>query len=264
MTTTIFSIASQKGGVGKSTTAINLSVGLARQNVSTLLVDLDPQANATNGLGIKTVFGSSIYSSLHGKESAVNQVMKTSQDNLHIIPSEPNMIAIEIDLSHKNDYLLQLYHCMQPLKKLNRFRVIILDSPPALGLLSMNSLIAADYLLIALQCEYLAMEGLQKILDVVNQIKITKKNNNINIGGVLMTMYDVRTGLSRKIDERVRSQLGDYVFETVIPRSIRLSEAPFFGQSIFDYDPFSPGSLAYKKLTLELIERFSLNYSLHS
>jgi chromosome partitioning protein len=255
----VFTIANQKGGVGKSTTAINLSVGLAMKGVSTLLIDLDPQANATSGLGFPKEAGKSLYGPLHGEGNALDLVQSIEEHpGLFIIPSEVDMAAIEMELGQQQDYLQRLRQVMAPLKASGKFGAIILDCPPALGMISMNSLAAADYLLVALQCEYLAMEGLQQILDVVKKLRDAGVNSSLEVGGILLTMYDVRTNLSRQVEEEVRTHFKNLVFQTVVPRSIRLSEAPSFGQSIFDYDPLSPGAVAYKRMTHEVIKRFNL------
>ncbi len=254
----VFSIANQKGGVGKTTTAVNLSVALARRNVPTLLVDLDPQANATSGLGFSKEAGRSLYGPLHGEGAAADKVLETKQKNLYLIPSEVDLAAMEIELGHKEDYLVQLRNCLQPLVSTDRFGAVILDCPPALGLISMNSLALADYLLIALQCEYLAMEGLSQILNVVEQLRQAGVNTKLSVGGIIMTMFDVRTNLSRQVVEEVRKHFPELMFESLIPRSVRLSEAPSFGQSIFEYDPLSSGATAYNKLSAEVAKRFGL------
>lgn len=258
MPTKVFSIANQKGGVGKTTTAINLAVGLARRKVSTLLIDLDPQANATSGLGFEKEPGGSLYDALHGEGGAMDKVQETREKNLWIIPSEVDLSAIEVELGQKEDYLVQLKQVLEPLKESGQFSAIVLDCPPALGMISMNSLAAADYLLVALQCEYLALEGLGSILSVVEQLREAEVNENLEVGGILMTMYDSRTKLSKEIVDEVRNYRPDLLFKTLIPRTVRLSEAPSFGKSIFEYARLNPGSFAYGKFAKEVIERFGL------
>ena len=258
MDCTVFSIANQKGGVGKTTTAINLAWALADRKIPTLLVDLDPQANATSALGFEKTPGSSLYGALHGDDAADERVVETRQKNLYLIGSEVDLAAIEIELGQQEDYLVRLRDVLKPLRACGKYRVIILDSPPALGMISMNGLAAADYLLIALQCEYMAMEGLGQIMSVVEQLTTAEVNPGLSVGGVLMTMYDKRTNLSKQVVEEVRGHLGELVFDTIIPRSVRLSEAPSFGQSIFEYERFGAGSSAYKSLAKEFIKRFGL------
>lgn len=258
MSVKIFSIANQKGGVGKTTTAINLSSALAQKGLRTLLIDLDPQGNATSGLGLEKRKGGSLYGVLHGEGSAADKVIQTRQKNLFIIPSEVDLAAIEVELAQSENYLLKLKECLRPIKNSNSVDAIILDSPPALGLLSMNGLSAADYLLIALQSEYLALEGLSQILNVVEELKEQRVNAALEVGGIVMTMFDIRTRLSTQVLDEVKKHFADKLFKTIIPRSIRLSEAPSFGQSIFDYDPQSSGAIAYANLGKEMINRFNL------
>ncbi len=258
MPATVFTIANQKGGVGKTTTAINLSAALAEENVRTLLIDLDPQANATSGLGFPKEAGRSLYGPLHGESDAMQKIIETGIPNLSLIPSEVDLAAIEMEFSQKEDYLVQLRRCIDPLLNSDNFRAVILDCPPALGMISMNALAAADYLLIALQSEYMAMEGLGQILKILEQLKEAGVNKNVQLGGIVMTMFDVRTNLCRQVVEEVRRHFTDAVFKTIIPRSIRLGEAPSFGQTIFQYEPISKGSLAYRELGLEVIQRFGL------
>jgi chromosome partitioning protein len=253
-----FTIANQKGGVGKTTTAISLAAGLAAENVPTLLIDLDPQANATSGLGFDKVEGQSLYHALLGEDSTDDKILETSTPNLYLIPSEVDMAAIETELAKKENYLVRLRDTLKSIRTDKRFRAVIFDCPPSLGMLSMNAMAAADYLLISLQCEYLAMEGLGQILNVLEQIKDAEINPDLELGGIIMTMYDVRTNLSRQVVSDVRQHFGKGVFSTMIPRSIRLGEAPSFGQTIFQYDPLSSGALAYKELTAEIIKRFKL------
>ncbi len=255
----ILTIANQKGGVGKTTTAINLSYALAAQGIRTVLVDLDPQANATSGLGLEKLEGSSLYGPLCGEGTALEKIQPVgASDCLFMIPSEVDMAAIEIELIQRDDYLLQLRKCLTPLRASGAYDAIILDCPPALGMLSMNSLAAADYLLIALQCEYLAMEGLGQILKVVDKLHAAEVNPDLALGGILMTMFDQRTNLAHQVVGEVRNHFDEKVFRAMIPRSIRLSEAPSFGQSIFEYDPDSSGANAYRYLAEEVIERFRL------
>jgi chromosome partitioning protein len=259
MPATTFTIANQKGGVGKTTTAINLAAALAAMGIPTLVIDLDPQGNATSGLGVERQDGRSIYGPLHGEGSAVDMIVETSINNLWILPSEMDLAAAEMELAQTQNYLVRLREVLKPIHESDRFKVIIIDCPPALGMLSMNSLAAADYLLIALQCEYLALEGLGQILRVVDRLKSANVNDALQIGGVVMTMFDIRTNLSRQVVDEVRNHLPDKIFETVIPRTVRLSEAPSFGKTIFDYDPHSPGATAYKNLAKELGKRFNLS-----
>ena len=258
MPATVFTIANQKGGVGKTTTAINLAAALADKKIATLIIDLDPQGNATSGLGIEREEGRSIYGPLMGDGDAGSMIVETHVSGLSLLPAETDLAAAEIELAQKPDYLLQLRHALRPLAESDRFRVIFIDCPPALGLLSMNSLAAADYLLIALQCEYLALEGLGQILKVVDRLHEAGVNGRLEIGGVIMTMYDIRTNLSRQVVEEVKTHLPDKIFGTVIPRTIRLSEAPSFGKTIFEYDASSPGSGAYRNLAKEVMQRFRL------
>ena len=259
MSATVFTIANQKGGVGKTTTAVNLSYALADKGVRTVLVDLDPQANATSGLGLEKIEGGSLYGPLCGDGTALEKVQPVgASDCLFIIPSEVDMAAIEIELVQRDNYLIQLREVLQPLRESDDYDVIVLDCPPALGMLSMNSLAAADYLLIALQCEYLAMEGLGQILKVVDKLREAGVNDHLKLGGILMTMFDQRTNLGQQVVGEVRNHFDELVFRTMIPRSVRLSEAPSFGQSIFEYEPNSSGAHAYRYFADEVIERFKL------
>jgi chromosome partitioning protein len=258
MPTTVFTIANQKGGVGKTTTAVNLAAALAEKKIHTLVVDLDPQANATSALGIEKQAGKSLYGPLRGEGSAFEMITPTVYEHLALIPSEEDLAAAEIELAQGENYLARLRGVLEPLRASNGYRAIIIDCPPALGMLSMNSLAAADFLLITLQCEYMALEGLGQILRNVERLKSANINPALELGGVVMTMFDVRTNLSRQVVDEVKKHLPDKIFDSVIPRTVRLSEAPSFGKTIFAYDPASPGATAYKNLAKEVIERFGL------
>ncbi len=258
MAAKVFAIANQKGGVGKTTTAINLAAGLARRKIKTLLIDMDQQASATSALGIEKKAGASLYKVLIGDAQAVEKILPTGRDNLSIIPSEVDLSAIEMELSASENYLMRLREVLAPIRQSEMFDAIVIDAPPSLGLLSMNSLVASDYLLIALQCEYLAMEGLGQIMGVVSQLQAAGVNDSLQVGGILMTMYDARTNLSKQVVDEVKNHLKSLVFKTIIPRTVRLAEAPSFGRTIFEHAPFNEGSFAYDKLAKEVINRFNL------
>ena len=259
MACTVFTIANQKGGVGKTTTAINLAAALAEQKIHTLVVDLDPQANATSALGVEKHEGKSLYGPLRGEGSIFEMLTPTVWPHLALIPSEVDLAAIEIELAQQENYLMRLRSVLDPLRNSGGYRVIIIDCPPALGMLSMNSLAAADHLLIALQCEYMALEGLGQILKVVDRLKNAGVNPTLDVGGIVMTMFDSRTNLSKQVVDEVKQHLPEKIFKTVIPRTVRLSEAPSFGQPIFAYDPAGPGAVAYRALGKEVTGRFGLN-----
>ncbi|MDB6168578.1 MAG: sporulation initiation inhibitor Soj [Verrucomicrobia bacterium] len=261
MATTVFTIANQKGGVGKTTTAVNLAAALAEKKIHTLLIDLDPQANATSAVGVEKQPGKSLYGPLRGEGAAIDMVTPTAYEHLALIPSEEDLAAAEIELAQMENYLMKLRTVLEPLRASNGYRAIIVDCPPALGMLSMNSLAAADYLLITLQCEYLALEGLGQILRNVDRLKSAHVNDALTLGGVVMTMFDSRTNLAKQVVDEVKQHLPDKIFHTVIPRTVRLSEAPSFGKPIFAYDPHGPGSVAYRSLAKEVITRFALGSS---
>jgi chromosome partitioning protein len=185
-------------------------------------------------------------------------ITPTAYEHLAIIPSEEDLAAAEIELAQTENYLMKLRGVLEPVRKSNGYRAIIIDCPPALGMLSMNSLAAADYLLIALQCEYMALEGLGQILRNVERLQAAHVNDSLQLGGVVMTMFDARTKLAKQVVDEVREHLGGKVFDTVIPRTVRLSEAPSFGKPIFAYEPNGVGATAYRALGKEVIERFGL------
>lgn len=258
MAATVLTIANQKGGVGKTTTAVNLAAGLAERRIPTLLIDMDPQGNATSGLNAEKAERGSLYPALHEDAKAGQQVIPTGIENLYLIPAEVDLAALEIELAQRPEYLVQLRRCLAELRREDKFGAIIIDCPPSLGLISMNSLAAADYLLIAQQCEYMAMEGLGQILRVVEQLRTSGANPELALGGIVMTMFDRRTNLAHQVVEEVRSHFSKDVFKTIIPRSVRLGEAPSFGQTIFQYDRSGVGAEAYRNLAREVAKRFAL------
>ncbi len=254
----IFAIANQKGGVGKTTSAVNLAAGLALRGIDTLLIDLDPQANATSGLGLEKEEGASAYGPLTGEDSLADKIVETGRPHLFAIRSERDLVATEVELPREDDYLHALSKLLEDLRTNYGFGVILLDCPPSSTVLSLNALAAADYLVVALQCEYLAMEGLGEILSLLKQIQEGGTNAKLKLAGILMTMFDIRTNLSQQVVTEVRQHFGAQVFDTVIPRNIRLTEAPSFGQTIFEYEKSSSGALAYEKLADEFLRRYDL------
>lgn len=254
MKTTVVALANQKGGVGKTTTAINFSACLAEKRKKVLLVDLDPQANATSGLGLEKGFGASVFPALLGEADGLSLIKETGIKNLDIIPSELDLAGAEVAIARMDDYLHRLRLAMEPVIESGTYEYIILDCPPSLGILFMNALNIADEVIIPIQCEYLALEGLGVMVDIVNQIR-DAGNPKLHISGILMTMYNVSTNLSQQVVQEVVKHFGDRVFETLIPRNVRLSEAPSYGQPVTDYDPHCVGSAAYRNLAKEFIKR---------
>ncbi len=258
MLTAVIAVANQKGGVGKTTTSVNLSACLAALGKRVLLFDLDPQANATSGVGLEKVEGASAYRALLGEEALINKIQSTAFERLEVIPSEPDMCGAEIELSRLDNHLLRLKHALQPICETRRFDVILIDCPPSLGILTLNVFAAADRVLIPLQSEYYALEGISMITRVLNQLRDTGVNPRLEILGVVMTMFDGRTKLSQQVVGEVRQHFGDLVFDTVIPRTTRLAEAPSFGKPILYYDKYSAGSAAYEVLAQEVAARLKL------
>ncbi len=248
-------IANQKGGVGKTTTAVNLAVCLAEKNVRTLLIDLDPQANATSAIGLEGIDGQSIYEPLMGGASIVEKILPSRFDHLFVVPADLDLAGAEIEVARLNDHLLRLRRALEPLKKDTSFDFAILDCPPSLGILMTNALAAADELLVPIQCEYFALEGLSKISHVIGQIKSSGANPSLVLAGIVMTMFDGRTNLSQQVAAEVRKHFGETVYQTQIPRTIRLGEAPSFGKPIIEYEPNGVASDAYRALTKEFLQR---------
>lgn len=248
----IIGVINQKGGVGKTTTAINLAAALAYQR-RLLLVDLDPQANASSGLGI-TNPEKTVYDVLIGNASARHAVIDSGIENLSVLPASADLAgaAVELDASSENMKLLsKALIGVRP-----NYDFIVIDSPPSIGALTLNSLAAADYLIIPLQTEYYALEGIASMVDTVDRVRASL-NPELTILGILLTMFDTRTKLSGEVEDNVRKHFGTQVFESVIPRNVRLAEAPSYGQPIFTYAPTSQGAAAYRRLAEEVIQRVS-------
>ena len=249
MTPRVYAFANQKGGVGKTTTAINLAACLAEAGERALVVDLDPQANATSGLGMRAN-GSSSYDLLDGAPLA-ELVKPTPFDNLFLVPSKPELAGAAVELSRRDDGERYL---AQALEHAEGFDFVLLDCPPSLGPLTVNALAAADRVIVPVQTEYYALEGLAQLVQSINLIK-TRLNPRLEIAGVLLTMADGRTRLSAEVEAEVRRHFGELVFAAVVPRSVRVAEAPSHGLPVTHYDRRSRGAEAYWKVAMELVER---------
>ena len=255
VSTKVIAVANQKGGVGKTTTSVNLSACLARLGQETLLVDMDPQANATSGLGVEKVEGASVYNALLGSELLSDKVLSTKYERLSIIPSEVDLCGAEMELSQMEHHLFRLRMALKPLVDSGKYDLIFLDCPPSLGILTLNSFAAADYLLSPLQCEYYALEGISMVTRILDQLRESGANEQLKLLGILMTMFDGRTNLSHQVVSEVRKHFEEIVFDTVIPRVTRLAEAPSFGKPIIYYDHYSVGAAAYEVLAQEFLTR---------
>lgn len=254
---TIFSIANQKGGVGKTTTTINMAAGLAATNRKILLIDLDPQGNATSGLGIdKNKLDGTIYDVLINAAPLETIRKPTIISNLDIIPANQALIGAQIELVSFKDRDYRLKQILEPW--LDQYDYFFIDTPPSLGLLTINALVSSDKLIIPLQCEYYALEGLSQLIETINLVQQIL-NPELKLSGVLLTMYDYRTNLTAQVADEVRKYFPDIVYKTVIPRSIRLAESPSFGKPIFLYDNRSSGAQAYSQLISEFLEKEEKN-----
>ncbi len=250
----VYAIANQKGGVGKTTTAVNLGAYLAAAGQRVLLVDVDPQANATSSLGVeRRKLVHSTYEVLLENIPAQEAILLTRQVRLDLLPATPALAGAEVELVGLLAREQRLRRALEPV--IARYDFILMDCPPSLGLLTVNALTAArDGVIIPVQCEYLALEGLGHLLKTIYLVR-DNLNPRLTIAGVVLTMYDARTNLSRQVVEEVRRYFPAHVFQTVIPRTVRLSEAPSYGETIRNYAPHSPGAVAYQKLAQELMER---------
>ena len=250
MKQTTIAVINQKGGVGKTTTAVNLAAQLASAETPVLLIDLDPQGNATSGLGLSKELEPTTYEVLLGQATLDHAVQPTNREGLYIVPANANLAAAEIELVPTMQRELALQRALQ----VAAYDYVIIDCPPALGLLTINALSAASTILIPVQAEYYALEGLSQLLSTVQRVK-QALNPNLDLLGVVLTMYDKRTSLSEQVMAELANHFGDKVFNTVIPRNVRLAEAPSFGKTIYEHDRWSKGARAYKQLAKEVTKR---------
>jgi chromosome partitioning protein len=251
----VFAIANQKGGVGKTTTAINLAASLAANDLKVLVIDSDPQGNATTGLGVsKDPNRPSTYDILLGDSPPQSAIVPTDMEGLHVISADKNLVGANLELVDTPDREYRLRSRIEGLR--DQYSFVLIDCPPALDLLTLNALIAADAVLVPIQCEFFALEGISELMDTIDRIRESFQHP-LEVEGILLTMYDDRTVLTRQVAADLKEFFGDQIFRTVIPRSIRLAEAPSFGKPILGYDPRSRGAESYIRLAKEILDHES-------
>ena len=249
---TVIAFANQKGGVGKTTTAVNVAACIAEAGYETLLVDIDPQANATVGLGLPKDGEPSIYDVLCGDATAESALTETAIEKLFVLPSHPDLAGANVELPREPGSETRLREALAPIRA--RFAFTLLDCPPSLGPLTVNALVAADRVIVPVQTEYFALEGLAGLLDTLALVQ-RELNPSLTVAGMILTMHDGRTNLARDVEREVREHFPSLVFDTVIPRNVRISEAPSFGRPVIHHDPHCPGSDAYFELAREVAAR---------
>jgi chromosome partitioning protein len=249
---TVYAIANQKGGVGKTTTAVNVAACIAEAGYATLLVDIDAQANATVGLGQPKDRSPSVYDVLVGSAAAADALVETGIPNLQLLPSHPDLAGASMELPREAGSETRLRDALEPLRE--RFAYVLLDCPPSLGPLTVNALVAADRVIVPVQTEYFALEGLAGLLDTLSLIQ-RELNPRLTVAGMLLTMHDGRTRLGRDVEREVREHFPELVFDTVIPRNVRIGESPSFGKPVIHHDPHCPGADAYFELAKEVAAR---------